>query len=413
MKKKIYSLITLACCLTGMATAQTKIKDGSVTGSSALPNSNAVLEVESQQRGFLLPRVPLQATNVAAPLSAHVAGMTVYNTATAGTAPFEVTPGWYYNDGTHWVRLAFTNNGFNLLYGSGAPTGSCSSSTLYTDTNLVSPTVGQQWTCSGGGWVAYTPPTQTEWTYWGSNNDAGGDKVAAIERKGNIAINNGNPRVYFKTNDAAVWSNRVIDVSSGSMRFYREGLPEGTKEMMNITPDGNVGINVNNPTATFQVNGSLRFPIAGTPVAGKVLTTDNDGNATWQASTSFGNTKISATGTFTCPYNGATGGSNLATGLSITIPSNGWYYFETGLTLNTDCNDYWMYINTGSGAADIWRAYCGSSVAVFMVPRDQGRMLFLNAGTYPILAGKTNAVVPIQCNAGNPSIYVLATKVQN
>jgi hypothetical protein len=181
---------------------------------------------------------------------------------------------------------------------------------------------------------------------------------------------------------------------------------------MNILPNGNVGINTNNPGAKLEVNGSLKFPTAGTPVAGKVLTTDNDGNATWQANTSFGSTKLSATGTYTCPFNGAQG-SGFATGMSITIPSTGWYYFETGLTLNTDCNDYWLYINTGSGTADIWRVYCGSATAVFMVPRDQGRMLFLNAGTYPILAGKTNAVVPVQCNAGNPSLYILATKVQN
>lgn len=413
MKTKIYALLVLSCCIAGMATAQTKIKDGTVTGSPALPNSNAILELESAQRGLLLPRVQLQATNIAAPLTAHIAGMSVYNTATAGTAPVNVSPGWYYNDGTKWVRLAVANSGFtNILYGDGAPTGTCTDASLYTDTTSSSPTAGQQWTCSGGSWVAYTAPSQTEWTYWGTNADAGGDKVAPIERKGNISVNNGNPRLYLKTNDAATWSNRVIDVSSGSFRFYREGGPEGTQEQMNILPNGNVGINTNNPGAKLEVNGSLKFPTAGTPVAGKVLTTDNLGNATWQASTSFGNTKLSATGTYTCPFNGAQG-AGFSTGMSITIPSAGWYYFETGLTLNTDCNDYWLYINTGSGTADIWRVYCGSATATFMIPRDQGRMLFLEAGTYPILAGKTNAVVPIQCNAGNPSVYILATKVQN
>src|SRR5690606_20584511 len=35
-----------------------------------------------------------------------VAGMVVYNTATAGIAPNAVTPGYYYNDGSGWVRLA-------------------------------------------------------------------------------------------------------------------------------------------------------------------------------------------------------------------------------------------------------------------------------------------------------------------
>lgn len=180
-----------------------------------------------------------------------------------------------------------------------------------------------------------------------------------------------------------------------------------------MLPNGNVGINQGAPTATFEVNGSLKFPTAGTPVAGKVLTTDDFGNATWQASTSFGNTKISATGTFTCPYNGASGGAGFATGLNITIPSSGWYYIETGLTLQSNCNDYWMYVNTSSGVAEIWRGYCGSASIELYTPRDQGRMLFLDPGVYSILAGKTNAVVPSGCNIGNPAIYVRATKVQN
>ncbi|HEY1046343.1 MAG TPA: FISUMP domain-containing protein [Bacteroidia bacterium] len=68
-------------------------------------NSNSVLELESTNKGLLMPRVALSALNLASPLSAHVAGMTVYNTATAGTAPNNVTPGYYYNDGTQWVRI--------------------------------------------------------------------------------------------------------------------------------------------------------------------------------------------------------------------------------------------------------------------------------------------------------------------
>jgi hypothetical protein len=219
--------------------------------------------------------------------------------------------------------------------------------------------------------------------------------------------------VYFRTNSAATWSNRVIDVSNGRLRFYKEGGPEGTQEFINILPNGNVGINSIAPSATLQVDGSLRFPSAGTPVAGKVLTTDNLGNATWQPPTSFGDTKIFATGTYTCPYNGGSGGSGIATGLSIVIPSTGWYYIESGLTINSDCNDYWMYINTPNGPADIWRAYCAIATAAVYVPREQSRMLFLTAGTYPVLAGKTNGVVPGQCNIGNPSVYVSAVKVQN
>jgi hypothetical protein len=50
---------------------------------------------------MLLPRVALTSTSSFAPLTAHVQGMTIFNTATAG----DVTPGYYFNDGTKWRRL--------------------------------------------------------------------------------------------------------------------------------------------------------------------------------------------------------------------------------------------------------------------------------------------------------------------
>lgn len=60
--------------------------------------------------GFLPPRVALTASNVAGPIASPATGLTVYNTATAGTAPNNVIPGLYYNAGTpvapNWVRLS-------------------------------------------------------------------------------------------------------------------------------------------------------------------------------------------------------------------------------------------------------------------------------------------------------------------
>lgn len=66
------------------------------------PHPDAMLEVAATNKGILLPRVALTTTTAASPLAAHVAGMSVYNTATAG----DVTPGYYYNDGSKWVKLA-------------------------------------------------------------------------------------------------------------------------------------------------------------------------------------------------------------------------------------------------------------------------------------------------------------------
>lgn len=71
----------------------------------ASPNSNAMLDISSTNKGLLLPRVALTATNNPSPLSAHVAGMTVYNTATNNSvAANPVYPGEYYNDGSLWQR---------------------------------------------------------------------------------------------------------------------------------------------------------------------------------------------------------------------------------------------------------------------------------------------------------------------
>lgn len=70
------------------------------------PNASAALEISSTNQGLLLPRVALTATNNAGPLTAHVNGMVVYNTNSSGSSSNAVTPGFYFNDGTKWVRFA-------------------------------------------------------------------------------------------------------------------------------------------------------------------------------------------------------------------------------------------------------------------------------------------------------------------
>jgi hypothetical protein len=73
------------------------------------PNASAKLDVSATDRGFLPPRVALTAANAFAPItgtSSAAAGLLVYNTATAGTAPNNVIPGYYYWNGTSWIQIA-------------------------------------------------------------------------------------------------------------------------------------------------------------------------------------------------------------------------------------------------------------------------------------------------------------------
>ncbi len=74
---------------------------GSVGVGTTTPNANAALEVSSTTKGFLQPRLALVATYNPAPLSAHVAGMMVWNTATSN----DVTPGLFVNTGAYWSRI--------------------------------------------------------------------------------------------------------------------------------------------------------------------------------------------------------------------------------------------------------------------------------------------------------------------
>jgi hypothetical protein len=99
--RKIFLLVIIMIAAGSLFNLQAQV----TIGSNAEPNANAVLDLVSSNKGLLLPRLALTSTSAAAPLSAHVAGMTVYNTATASSGATYVSPGFYYNDGTRWVRL--------------------------------------------------------------------------------------------------------------------------------------------------------------------------------------------------------------------------------------------------------------------------------------------------------------------
>ncbi len=78
-----------------------------INATGAVPNAAAMLDIASTNKGLLIPRVALIGTNSNAPVGASViASLLVYNTATAGIAPSNVVPGYYYWDGAEWVALA-------------------------------------------------------------------------------------------------------------------------------------------------------------------------------------------------------------------------------------------------------------------------------------------------------------------
>lgn len=99
MKKNYYLTIVLCCYFTTNA----QVGIGTTTPQGAL-------DVFSNSQGVLLSRVALTSRNVALPVvnpqgGALSAGTLVYNTATNGVSPLNVSPGYYFWDSAQWVAL--------------------------------------------------------------------------------------------------------------------------------------------------------------------------------------------------------------------------------------------------------------------------------------------------------------------
>lgn len=98
-KAKINICLFVLALISSSLNAQTASKIGDI---SLNIDTNAVLELDSKVKGFLLPRVPLVNTLSISPMSGTLTpGMTVFNTASIN----DVTPGFYYWN-LKWIRIA-------------------------------------------------------------------------------------------------------------------------------------------------------------------------------------------------------------------------------------------------------------------------------------------------------------------
>lgn len=124
----------------------------------------AMLDVESDHSGILIPRVALTSIDQSTPVVSPQVSELVYNTATAGTAPNNVSPGYYYWNGNQWVRLSsgaatVSNEAWELSGNAGTTAGTNFIGTtdhqaLHFKTNdqtrLILPTANQVYGITGG-----------------------------------------------------------------------------------------------------------------------------------------------------------------------------------------------------------------------------------------------------------------------
>ncbi|MBK9761349.1 MAG: hypothetical protein IPO90_15610 [Flavobacteriales bacterium] len=119
MKKLLITALLLALARPSSA------QNIGINANGAAPSASALLDIDvsalpaAAKRGLLIPRIALTSTIVAAPVVAPAASLLVYNTATAGVAPNNVVPGFYYWNGAAWTQMLAGVQGWTTLGNAG------------------------------------------------------------------------------------------------------------------------------------------------------------------------------------------------------------------------------------------------------------------------------------------------------
>ncbi|MEX8546512.1 MAG: hypothetical protein V5804_02820, partial [Mucilaginibacter sp.] len=137
---KTFKLISKAfiglCCL--FATEKGFTQNVGISATSGFtPDASAGLDISYTNKGLLVPRVALTATNAAGPVTSPAVSLLVYNTATAGTAPNNVVPGYYYWNGVAWTALNTGTTSANSSWATIGNTGTTAGTNFIGTTDAV------------------------------------------------------------------------------------------------------------------------------------------------------------------------------------------------------------------------------------------------------------------------------------
>jgi len=226
--KKIFLYLT--CLLASISSSYAQnIGIGTTT-----PNSSAVLDLQSNNKGMLVPRIALTSANTASPVTAPADALLIYNTATAGSGINAVIPGFYYwsVSANRWSPISPTVSTENLGFGSWGD-------------------------CSGSGVSEYYPVGDDN-GYYGSGFGA------SVSISGNYAIigdnydgDNGSASFYQFNGTNWVFMQKVTDATGDFFDWFGASVSiSGNYAIVGAVYDDN-GATLNQGSASiFQYNGT-------------------------------------------------------------------------------------------------------------------------------------------------------------
>ncbi|MCB0781919.1 MAG: hypothetical protein KDC03_20730, partial [Flavobacteriales bacterium] len=150
----------------------------------------------------------------------------------------------------------------------------------------------------------------------------------------------------------------AYDPATGTIVEETPQWTSGNGGLFNTNP-GNVGIGTNSPTAKLHVDGDLRIQ-DGTEGAGKVLTSDADGNASWSDAPAL------SSGTYNPTFSGSSG--------FVSIPTCACTYARTGDLVRVLCS-------TGAAAMNF---SAGTNITLMSAPPG---LPIANIQSYPVAHG--------------------------
>lgn len=273
---------------------------------TSTPHSSSMMEINSTDKGLLIPRISIPNLNAAAPVAAPATSLLVYNTnATTGI-------GYYYWDSAKWVPLASTddwdktgnniynNNSGYVGIGTTSPTTKLhvesigSASTLLNqtfETNSIAPLT----TSGNANWITQTAVVQAG-TYAAANGDINDSQSSTLTATVNVT----NPSTVL-----SFYYNVSSETNYDYLRFYINGVQQAqwSGNIGWTVYTATLGLGVNTLTWTYSKDSSFSSgtdtayldgiivtepaPAAlrvvdGNQATGKVLVSDATGNAKWQ-----------------------------------------------------------------------------------------------------------------------------------
>ncbi len=251
------------------ADAFTILKNGNIGVNNNTPNSSAILDISSINKGVRLPNVPLTSAVDAATITAPALSLLIYNTEFDGVAPNNVVPGYYYNSGTpaspKWSRFVTSTDSIGWIKAL-----SSSTKAIKTDNQYVTGNIGI------GDFSAITPSNNISFTQ-GANKTIGAERSTTAGTYYNLTVQAGGAMAGQNNNHGGdlILSGGTATGNGGSVSdlgsnvIFKTATPLGSSsnadqiptEKVRIKGDGTVNVatmaGTGNRTVIVDANGNL------------------------------------------------------------------------------------------------------------------------------------------------------------